>query len=328
MSQKETTLILAPLQGITDLTFRRILLRHFNGMDEAMAPFISTMGQQRFKRSGLKDVEPERNPARPPLVPQIMGNDAEDFIFLADRLFGMGYAQVNWNLGCPHSKIAKKQRGSGLLLYPERIDDLLSRIIPGMKPGLSVKIRLGRRNKEEINNILEVLDRHDLDEIILHPRTGEQMYTGRSDIDAFVAAEKKSRHAFVYNGDITDTASFSRVRERLPHIRRIMIGRGMLANPFLAEEIKGMPVEDDTTRLTRLKAFHDALFAGYAGIFSGPGHLTGRMKGFWSYLGPSFEGHKKPLKKMLKTTTVQAYTDRAQDFFNLALPFRPGRDSD
>ena len=326
MTQTKITLILAPLQGFTDLPFRTVLFRHFKGMDEAMAPFISTMGHQRFKLSGLKDVDPERNPAFPPLVPQIMGNVADDFIFLADRLFSMGYRQVNWNLGCPHSKVAKKQRGSGLLLYPEKIDDLLSQIIPGMTPRLSVKIRLGRRNKDEIKDILAVLDRHDLDEIILHPRTGEQMYTGTSDLDAFEAAEKRSRHSFVYNGDITDTASFLRIRERFPHILRIMIGRGLLSNPFLAEDIKGMPVEDDATRLVRLKAFHNALFAEYARIFSGPGHLTGRMKGFWSYLGPSFEDYKKPIKKILKATTLPAYTERVEAFFDLALPFRPSRD--
>ena len=293
-------------------------------MDEALAPFISTMGQQRLKPTRIQDVAPERNTGCF-IVPQILGNVAEDFTFLADHLYEMGHKQVNWNLGCPHSKIAKKQRGSGLLLYPEKIDALLAGIIPNMKPSLSVKIRLGRRNKDEISALLEVFDRHPVDEIILHPRTGEQMYTGSSDLDAFEKAEKASRHAFVYNGDITDMASFNRVRARFPHIRRIMIGRGILANPFLAEEIKGMDSGDQARRLERLRAFHDDLLAGYDKIFSGPGHLTGRMKGFWSYLGPSFDNHKKPLKKILKATTIPAYTDRVKAFFDLSLAFNPGR---
>jgi tRNA-dihydrouridine synthase len=325
MSQHQITLILAPLQGFTDLPFRTVFFRHFKGIDEAMAPFISTMGHQRFKLSGLRDVAPDRNPDHPPLVPQIMGNVADDFIYLADRLFDLGYLQVNWNLGCPHSKVAKKQRGSGLLLYPEKIDAILARVVPGMSCRLSVKIRLGRRNKDEIKDILDVLDRHDLDEIILHPRTGEQMYTGRCDLDAFEAAQKHSPHSFVYNGDITDTASFSRIRDRFPHIRRIMIGRGMLSNPFLAEAIKGMPVQDEKIRLERLRAFHDDLVAQYAKTLSGPGHLTGRMKGIWNYLGPGFDGHKNPLKKILKATTLPAYNERAKAFFDLELPFRPGR---
>ena len=325
MTDTCATLILAPLQGFTDVTFRNAWARHFSGMDQAMAPFISTMGQKRLKPSRIADVAPERNKALF-VIPQILGNVDQDFIFLADHLYGMGHRQVNWNLGCPHSKIAKKQRGSGLLLHPEKIDALLSRIIPGMQPSLSVKIRLGRRNKNEINPLLEVFHRHNIDEIILHPRTGEQMYTGHSDLDAFEKALTACRLPMVYNGDIVDMASYRRVRERFPQVRRIMIGRGILSNPFLAEEIKGRAKDSQEKRLKRLKAFHDDLFESYEEIFSGPSHLTGRMKGFWSYLGPSFEDHKKPLKKILKATSVRAYIDRVNAFFDLNLVFNPDRE--
>lgn len=324
MTTYTPTLILAPLQGFTDVVFRNAWARHFSGMDQAMAPFISTMGQKRLKPSKIADVDPDRNRDLF-VIPQIMGNVAEDFVFLADNLFDMGHKQVNWNLGCPHSKIAKKQRGSGLLLYPEKINGLLSRIIPAMKPSLSVKIRLGRRNKDEINSLLDVFHQHKIDEIILHPRTGEQMYTGHSDLDAFEKALNACRIPMVYNGDIVDLASYNRVRDRFPNIKRIMIGRGILSNPFLAEEIKGKPCESQKIRLARLKAFHDDLFGAYGHVFSGPGHLTGRMKGFWSYLGPSFEGHKKPLKKILKATTIQTYTDRVNAFFDQQLTFNPNQ---
>lgn len=323
MGHTNFTLILAPLQGYTDVTFRSVYARHFKGMDEAIAPFISTMGERRLKPSRLRDVDPDLNQGLF-TIPQIMGNVGEDFIFLARHLHAMGHEQVNWNLGCPHSKIAKKARGSGLLLYPERIDALLSEILPEIPCGLSVKIRLGRRNKDEIHSLLKVFDLHDLSEIILHPRTGVQMYEGTSDHDAFEAALSNSRHSFVYNGDITDIPSFNRVRERFPLIRRIMIGRGILSNPFLAEEIKGLSRPDAPDRHDRLRAFHDDLKEAYSAIYSGPGHLIGRMKGFWNYLGPSFKDHKKPLKKILKSTTLPVYTDRVADFFNQHLEFRPG----
>ncbi len=128
MTNNTITLILAPLQGFTDVTFRNVYAGHFSGIDEALAPFISTMGQQRLKPSRIQDVAPEQNKGLF-VVPQILGNVAKDFIFLADHLYEMGHKQVNWNLGCPHSKIAKKHRGSGLLLYPEKIDTILSELI-------------------------------------------------------------------------------------------------------------------------------------------------------------------------------------------------------
>jgi tRNA-dihydrouridine synthase B len=321
METNDFTLIMAPLQGFTDVTFRNVYARHFSGVDEALAPFISTMGQQRLKPSRITDVDPQRNRSLP-VTPQILGNAAHDFIFLARHLAEMGHTQVNWNLGCPHSKIAKKMRGSGLLMFPQTIDMLLEKIIPRIPVPLSVKIRLGRQDKEEIHELIQVMNRHPLDHVILHPRTGVQMYRGAADHDAFEAAMAASVHPFVYNGDITDTASFSTVKLRFPGIRRFMIGRGILANPFLPEEIKGLsPVPGQ--RLQRLRDFHEDLLDGYAKIFSGPGHLTGRMKGFWNYLGPSFQHHRQPMKKIFKSPSLEAYTDNVALFFDADPRFSP-----
>ena len=327
MTNNPPFLILAPLQGVTDVVFRQTYARHFNGIDQAMAPFISTMSSRRLKPSRLKDVDPALNTALP-VIPQILGNNPDDFIYLGDYLFDMGYTQVNWNLGCPHSKIAKKLRGSGLLSHPDKIDDFLSRIIPAMKPTLSVKIRLGRKSKEEIGELIAMFNTHKLDEIILHPRTGEQMYTGTADIDAFERAMNACIHPMVYNGDIVDKASWEKIRQRFPEISRFMIGRGILSNPFLPEQIKGVNTDsqnNESQQRERLKTFHADLFNSYKQVFSGPGHLIGRMKGFWNYLGPSFENSKKPLKKLLKSNSEQDYSERVNEFWEMNLKFCPGR---
>ena len=318
MTKNDTIIILAPLQGFTDVTYRNVFSDHFSGVDEAVAPFISTMGQMRLKPSRIKDVDPENN-KKLFVVPQILGNVAKDFIFLADHLYNMGIKKINWNLGCPHSKIAKKKRGSGLLMYPEEIDAFLDTVLCKISNRLSVKLRLGRRSKDEIFKVLPVLDKYPLDEIILHPRTGLQMYEGTSDHDAFEKALLCTRHPLTYNGDITDLNSFNAVQKKFPHIRRFMIGRGILSNPFLAEDIKGIIVNKD--QIKRLKDFHDDLFNTYKNIFSGPAHLTGRMKGFWTYLGPSFKHSKKLLKNILKTTSIAKYQDMVKKFFKAELEF-------
>lgn len=327
MTDNCPVLILAPLQGVTDVVFRQVYVRHFTGIDQAMAPFISTMSSRRLKPSRLKDVDPALNRALP-VIPQILGNNPDDFIYLGDYLFDMGYTQVNWNLGCPHSKIAKKMRGSGLLSHPEKIDAFLSQVIPTMKASLSVKIRLGRKSKEEIRDLIAMLNTHKLDEIILHPRTGEQMYTGTADIDAFERAMNECSHPMVYNGDIVDPVSWERIRQRFPKIRRFMIGRGILSNPFLPEQIKGVKKNDsqnaETQTRDRLKAFHEDLFNSYKQVFSGPGHLIGRMKGLWGYLGPSFENSRKPMKTLLKSNSEQDYLDRVNAFWDMNLNFLPG----
>ncbi len=257
MNHTDITIILAPLQGFTDVTYRNVFATHFQGVDEAIAPFISTMGQMRLKPTRIKDVILENN-KNLPVIPQILGNVPQDFVFLANHLYDMGHKRINWNLGCPHSKIANKKRGSGLLMYPQMIDDFLNAALPKISNTLSVKIRLGRKSKKEIHELLPVFDKYDLDEIIVHPRTGVQMYTGTSDHDAFEKALSQSRYALTYNGDIIDLASFNIVRTRFPNVKRFMIGRGILSNPFLAEQIKGVSSEKDKT--LRLKEFHDDLF--------------------------------------------------------------------
>ncbi len=313
VNPNDIQIILAPLQGFTDVTYRNVFCDHFSGLDEAIAPFIATMGQMRLKPSRIRDVLPEKN-KKLPVIPQILGNVAKDFIYLANYLYDMGHERINWNLGCPHSKIAKKQRGSGLLCHPGKIDSFLDTVMPGISGSLSVKIRLGRTSEKEIDELLPVLDRYPLEGIILHPRTGAQMYTGTADHDAFINAAKQSRHAFTYNGDIVDLESFRTAQQKLSGIHRFMIGRGLLANPFLAEDIKG--IEEKLDRKDRLKAFHDDLFSNYEAIFPGPGHLTGRMKGFWTYLGPSFKRSQKPLKKILKSGSLKSYHLNVAAFFD------------
>ncbi|MCF6248452.1 MAG: tRNA-dihydrouridine synthase family protein [Desulfobacula sp.] len=318
MNRTDIKIILAPLQGFTDVTYRNVFSNHFQGVDEAIAPFISTMGQMRLKPTRIKDVLPEKN-KNLTVVPQILGNVARDFIFLANHLFDLGHKRINWNLGCPHSKIAKKKRGSGLLLYPRLIDFFLSAVIPELSNTLSIKIRLGYKSKNEIDLLLPVFDKYELDGIIIHPRTGIQMYNGTSDHDAFEKAVSQTRHTLTYNGDIIDLDSFNSVAVRFPTIHRFMIGRGILSNPFLAEQIKGIIVEKDQT--LRLKEFHDDLFDHYKIIFSGPAHLTGRMKGFWTYLGPSFKKNKKYLKQILKSGSIECYTANVESFFDQNLEF-------
>ncbi len=282
-------LILAPLQGYTDLTFRNVFSRHFKGVDGAMAPFLSTMGHQKIRDSRFRDVEPARNLI--PIVPQMMGNSPEDLSFLANRLFDLGHDTVNLNLGCPHTKIAKKKRGSGLLPYPEKIDRILGEMLCHIRPKLTVKMRLGYLSAREIHSLIPVLNRYNLGEIILHPRTGVQMYQGGVDLDGFSVGYEGISHKLTYNGDIVDTASFSYIRRRFPKVTSFMIGRGLLANPFLGEEINA--------------------------------HVMNRMKGIWKFFGPSFQDSKAPLKRLLKSRDITILRKRAEELFSQCPHFFP-----
>ncbi|MFH1216748.1 MAG: tRNA-dihydrouridine synthase family protein [Pseudomonadota bacterium] len=305
------TLLLAPLRGITESPFRTLFTSFFPGFDLAVAPFINTYQGNRIKPTHLQDLLPENNPAMP-VVPQILSKNPDNFISVARILCDLGYTTLNWNLGCPWPMVANKMRGSGLLPYPDKIDAFLEKVHT-LPATISIKTRLGRRDSSEIFDLLPVFNRYPLSEVIIHPRTGIQMYGGTVDLDIFGRCLEICRHPVVYNGDIICLADFKRLALRFPQVSAWMIGRGALANPFLPAQIKGMKLPDDPMAI--ISAYHDALFALFSEKQSGPGHILGHMKGIWLYLAPSFSDGKKLLKKIQKTRTIERYTELMETIF-------------
>ena len=306
-------LYLAPLRGVTDYIYRNTFTGHFDGFDGALAPFIPTVTADRFKPSHFKDILPENNPTLP-IVPQIIGNQSADFINLALRLFDLGYTSVNWNLGCPFPMVAKKHRGSGLLPYPERIDAFLEKTVSSIPNRLSIKTRLGRRTINDIFKLMPIFNRYPLEEIIIHPRTGIQMYDGKTDLDTFGRCLAQSVHRVIYNGDITDLKTFQDVFVRFVDIDGWMIGRGAVTNPFLPAIIKAGR-DDISHKVEKFKQFYDELFEQYRQVFSGPGHLLNRMKGFWTYFSKAFQKSRKIAKKVHRTQKMHRYMEIVDRFF-------------
>jgi tRNA-dihydrouridine synthase len=315
MSEHRLTprLILAPLRGFTDAVFRTTYAEHFAGFDGAVAPFVAALPAGRLTEKHVRDLLPPRN-GRMPVEPQILGNGADDFIFLARHLFDMGYPDVNWNLGCPFRPVTKKRRGSGLLPFPEQVDEFLGKVTPALPGGLSIKMRLGRTTADEIFRLLPVLNRYPLREITIHPRTARQMYTGQPDLATFKACLDHIRHPVTYNGDITDLAGFQELSARFPQIGCWMIGRGALSNPFLPAEIKGGAHGADG-KGERFRAFYADLFGRYREILSGPGHLMGRMKGFWTYFAVNFRNGEMTGKQIHRAHQLSRYLDIVERFF-------------
>lgn len=251
-------MILAPMQGLTELLFRRVYETCFPGaIALAISPFLSlTNGITQKRHFGLQsgkyaDVWPENNRGSIPVVPQILGKEPEEFIALANLLYDVGYTEVNWNIGCPMRAITSKHRGSGILPHPDEVRTVLEAVIPRLQPRLSVKMRLGLHSKEEITALLPILNEFPLASVAIHPRLGRQQYTGQCDLDAFEKALGSLRHKVIYNGDIVSMADVRRIRERFPQVADLMVGRGVLFNPSL-------PIEMAGATLTQEERLHNA----------------------------------------------------------------------
>lgn len=242
-------LILAPLQGLTEVLFRRTYEQCFPGQfDAAVAPFISlTHGNLSDAWKKIGDVLPDNNRNSIPVIPQILGKEPEEFVALANRLGEVLCAdrncdirsiEVNWNIGCPMRRVAGKHRGSGILPYPDEVRSILDAVVPRLQVGLSVKMRLGHVSPDEIFQLIPILNDYPLVGVTIHPRIGKQQYSGTVDIERFAQAYDLLKAPVTYNGDICSVADYQRIVSRFPNVKAVMIGRGVLYDPLLPCKIK------------------------------------------------------------------------------------------
>ncbi len=298
----------SPLQGYTDFRFRNAFQKYFGGIDQYYAPYIRLNGKGEIKPSNERDILPANNKSLK-LVPQLMTKDAEEFLFIAKYVQELGYDELNWNLGCPYPMVARRGMGSGLLVSPEKIDKILSIVNEESDIKISVKMRLGYESSDEIFKVLPVLENHRLENITIHPRIGRQMYKGEVDLDSFESCIGQSKHTILYNGDITSGQDFRELRDRFPVIEHWMIGRGLIADPFLPAMIKADQLDYPENRSEIFSRFHDTLFSEYSEALSGPKHILLKMYHLWEYFIHLFPNPPKSLKRIKKVQTIEAYRE-------------------
>lgn len=302
---------LAPLEGITGWICRNALKECFGGFDKYFVPFIKPNQNGHFSSREKKDVLPDHNRGMY-TVPQILTNNAEDFLKTAEKLQEYGYEEVNLNLGCPSRTVVTKGRGAGFLADPERLDAFLDTVFSRSGMRISIKTRLGMENAEEFPKLLEIYNQYPLEELIIHPRVQKDFYKNTPNLEAFAAAFENSRNPVCYNGDIFSVQDYRRFCGRFPSEERIMTGRGVLADPALGRKLKG----GRGAEKEELRRYHDLLYAGYCEEMSGDRTVLYKMKEMWSYMAPMFTNYKKYLKKIKKCEKCAVYEKVAGELFD------------
>lgn len=312
-------LILAPMQGLTEVLFRKAFNRSFPGaFDYAISPFLSiTHGNLRDAGKKVEDVLPEANYGSMPVVPQLLGHEANGFVELANRLFDLGYTEVNWNMGCPMRRVAAKHRGSGILPFPDEVRSILDFVVPRIKPSLSVKVRLGYRSDNEIDCIIPILNDFPLSSVTVHPRIGKQLYSGSPNLEKFEEILPCIKHHVVYNGDINTVYDYKRIRSRFPSVKDIMIGRGALYNPLLPLQIKeecasDFPSPNAPRPVASAAAFISSLMDDIRALEISDEAKCRKMKEYWCLLSKELPGTELNKRKVL-------HASRLDDIHNLIL---------
>lgn len=291
----------APLEGITTYIYRNLHHQWFGGMDKYFTPFVSPTSNRDFKSRAKKDVIPEHN-RDIPVVPQILSNRSDEFLYTAERLAEYGYTEINLNLGCPSGTVVSKGRGSGFLTDLDGMDRFLYDIYENCPVPLSVKTRIGRYEPEEFTEILKIYNKYPIHELTIHPRVRDDFYKNIPNWDVFEYALEHSVNPVCYNGDLCTVEDYERFCERFPTVDRIMIGRGLIGNPGLVHEIQtGEPV-----RLEEVSGFMWALKEAYQECMADNPVLF-KMKEIWVYLAELYPQGEQLWKKMKKVRRLSDY---------------------
>lgn len=300
----------APMEGITGAAFRRCHKKYFGGVDRYYAPFISPGGDRIFTKRDKLEIYPEYNEGIE-LVPQLMAKNAGDFLWAAGELAAMGYKSVNLNAGCPSGTVTAKGKGAGMLSDVASLDAFLSAIFEKAPCPISVKTRLGMNEPEEFWAVLEIYDKYPISELIVHPRVRKDFYREKPRMDYFRGAVEKAKMPLSFNGGIVSADDCRKIMDAFPALDAVMLGQGMVADPFLAAKVKGIAKADAET----LREFHGELFESYARQFQSRNNAAARMKELWSYLIQSFGDSEKLGKQIRKAKNAEEFLAVAERVF-------------
>ena len=301
---------LAPMEGITRYIYRNAYHKYFNNIDKYFTPFVVPNTSRNLKTKEMLDILPENNKELY-IVPQILTNDAQGFIDTARKIQQLGYEEINLNLGCPSGTVVSKGRGSGFLAHKEELDRFLEEIykIDDMK--ISIKTRLGKDNPEEFYDLIKIYNKYPLEELIIHPRTREDFYGNKPNLEIFKSALELSTNPVCYNGDIFTEEDYNKLMLKFPKLDSVMLGRGLIANPGLIDEIKSNKLLNEDI----LKSFHDDVLNGYLNLLKDDKNTLFKMKEIWSYMIYIFSDNKKYAKKIKKAQKLKDYNEVIESLF-------------
>ena len=231
----DNKLWLAPLAGYTDTVYRKICKSM--GADVVMSEMISAdaLIHNNPKIKMLAEFDKEERP----IGLQIFGNDAHKISEGIKILMEYQPNFVDINMGCPVKKIVKNNSGSALLKDKNKIEEIvkLSYKTINDKLPLTVKIRAGWNSDKDLFEIVKIIQSEGASAIIFHPRTRDEMFSGKSNWNLITKVKENSGIPIIGNGDIT-TPEDAKTMFTQTKCDSIMVGRGAIGNPWIFRQIK------------------------------------------------------------------------------------------
>jgi len=275
-------IFLAPMEGVLDHCLRDILTR-IPGVDVCVTEFIRVTDQllpeSVFHRLAPELAQGSRTPSGTPVVVQLLGNDPVALGENAVRAAEMGAPGIDLNFGCPAKTVNKSRGGAILLKDPDEVHDItlgVRRALAADVP-LSAKMRLGFQDKSLAIENAQAIEAAGAMQLTVHARTKVEGYRPPAHWEWIARIREAVSIPVVANGDIWTVEDYHRCRA-VSGCDDVMIGRGLIANPFLAQAIHSGDegLEADATwpvTLELVQLYHQMVMSRLD-----PKHINGRTK--------------------------------------------------
>jgi tRNA-dihydrouridine synthase len=225
---------LAPMQDVTSQWFMQVVAE-YGAPDYFFTEFFRVNETSRLEKPILAAIT--ENATGCPVFAQIIGEDIPALVRNARELCTYEIAGIDLNLGCPAPRVYRKNVGGGLLRDPDRVDRILGALREAVDLPLTVKMRLGFEDRSDLDNILKLVDRHNIDLVSLHGRTVKEMYRGTVDYHLIAKAVATVDCPVLANGNIYSASQAIAVLHQT-QAAGVMVGRWAIGNPWIFAQIR------------------------------------------------------------------------------------------
>lgn len=301
-------LILAPMEGVTDIIFRQVIA-HAGRPDLFFTEFtnVSSYASEKGRANALERLEIA--PTDSPIVAQIWGKNPEHFSETAKALASLGFSGIDLNFGCPDKHVNKAGGGAAMVKTPELAVACFQNAVNSTSLPVSIKTRLGWSDPEEFKTWLPVLLTQHPATLTVHLRTKKEMSKVPAHFE-LIPEIIQLRHQLspetklIINGDIKDKEHALKLHEQYPEIDGFMIGRGVFQNPYCFTT--HTPTREELMELLKL---HLDLFEKNYSRF----HSYEPLKHFFKIYINNFPGAKELRAKLMETHSVEEAREVLKD---------------